>query len=297
MHGRLRQILINLAGNAIKFTSEGEISVCVTLDSETEKDATLRFSIRDTGIGIPPDKIDMLFDAFQQVDASTTRKFGGSGLGLSISKQLAEMMGGEVGIESEEGKGSTFWFTVHLPKQGVSSKEEPPDQASHQGLRSLPREKKPKEGGLVTSHTIHEDKRGHYRILLVEDNVVNQMVALRILKKLSYNADVVANGREAINALKSLPYDLVLMDCQMSEMDGFEATKAIRDGESGTDASNIAIIAMTANAMEVDREICIESGMNDYISKPVDIQILAKMLEKWLPRETEIPSQELVANR
>ena len=406
--GRLRQILINLTGNAIKFTSEGEVAVRVSLVSETEDNTTLRFAIQDTGIGIPHDKVGLLFNAFQQVDASTTRKFGGTGLGLAISKRLAELMGGEVGVESEEGKGSTFWFTATVGKQKITERPLPPQLESLKGKRMLivddnatnrqvlslmlnswgvPHEEadcgeraiellhqavreanpfvmaildmqmpgmdgealgklvrntpelrdtklvmmtsigrrgdalrfgsvgfsayltKPVKQSelhdtlatvlsgaamardevgpekLVTRHSIREDQRARYRILLAEDNIVNQKVGLKILEKLGYRADAVANGREAIAALEMTRYDIVLMDVQMPVMDGFEATEAVRACEEETQAPRLPIIAMTAHAMKGDRERCHERGMDDYVPKPVKPETLMEILEKWLPRQ------------
>jgi PAS domain S-box-containing protein len=260
--GRLRQILTNLVGNAVKFTHEGGIDVKVSLSNESDHYAELRFSVRDTGIGIPADKLETLFDQFIQVDASSTRAYGGTGLGLAISRQLAELMGGSVGVTSTEGKGSEFWFTVCLEKQ--------PDDAR-----------------LDEIHTpgFHEDAgcfegRGA-RILLVEDNAVNRSVALGMLKKMGVNADTAENGEEALDALERHTYDLVLMDCQMPKMDGYEATRRIRRMEG--EARGVPVVAMTAHAMSGDREKCLEAGMNDYISKPVTRSALATALRKWLP--------------
>jgi PAS domain S-box-containing protein len=259
--GRLRQILTNLLGNAIKFTQKGEVSVRVTKLGETQDEVQLRFAVRDTGIGIPPDKLGLLFNQFTQADTSTTREYGGSGLGLAISKQLVELMGGEIGVESEEGKGSEFWFT--LPLKILSERRV-----------ITPR----KTDAEITSLAFDSTKR----ILLVEDNIVNQKVALGILKKLGLKADTAANGLEALQALESEPYDLVLMDVQMPQMDGFEATQHIRDAQSKVLDHEIPIIAMTANAMQEDRERCLQAGMNDYVAKPVQAQVLAHVLVRWL---------------
>ncbi|MEI7990534.1 MAG: PAS domain S-box protein, partial [Chloroflexota bacterium] len=235
--GRLRQILTNLLGNAIKFTQKGEVSVRVTKLAETGQDVVLRFAVRDTGIGIPADKVGLIFNKFTQADVSTTRQYGGTGLGLAISKQLAELMGGEIGVESEAGKGSEFWFTVCLK---VLSER-----------RAITRRKKAPE---ITPISFDSKKR----ILLVEDNMVNQQVALGILKKLGLRADAAANGLEALRALESLPYDLVFMDVQMPQMDGLEATRQIRAPQSNVLNHAIPIIAMTASAMQEDRERCIQ---------------------------------------
>ena len=427
--GRLRQVLTNLVGNAVKFTHKGEIAVRVSLLSETDAEAVLRFSIRDTGIGIPTDKQKTLFEKFTQADASTTRKYGGTGLGLAISKQLAEMMGGEIGIVSAEGQGSEFWFTASFDKQavgehriispveirgvhvlvvddnatnrevlmaqlaawGVRSEEAPDGFMALQALylardsgdpfrlaildmqmpgmdgealaRAIKADEKLKDTRLVlcsslgqrgdarrmqeigfdaylikpvrhgeiidclsavlagtagkkegkrgdssrflqqnsgavppfscppffqhivTRHTISEMRRGVFRILLAEDNITNQQVAVGILKKLGLRADAVANGLEAVKALETLPYDLVLMDVQMPEMNGLEATRHIRNPQSAVRNHQIPIIAMTAGAMQGDREKCLEAGMNDYVSKPISPQTLAEALDRWLPRE------------
>jgi PAS domain S-box-containing protein len=402
--GRLRQVLNNLTGNAVKFTHKGEIAVRATLASETDHEALIRFSVKDTGIGIPAQKQGLLFEKFTQADASTTRKYGGTGLGLAISKQLAELMGGEIGIVSAEGQGSEFWFTARFPKQaerehpftppaeirgvhvlvvddnatnrevlmaqllawGVRSEEAPNGPMGLQALylardagdpfkvaildmqmpgmdgaalcRIIKTDEKLRDTRLVlcsslgqrgdaklvqeigfdaylvkpvrygeiidclsavlagtvvahqsqpivTRHTIREMRRGVVRILLAEDNITNQQVALGILKKMGLRADAVANGAEAVKALETIPYDLVLMDVQMPEMNGLEATRRIRNPHSAVRNHRIPIIAMTAGAMQGDREKCLEAGMNDYISKPVSPQALAVALDKWLPRE------------
>jgi PAS domain S-box-containing protein len=277
--GRLRQILTNLVGNSIKFTSQGKITVRVSSLSQSSGAVELRFSISDTGIGIPADKIGILFNKFSQVDASTTRKFGGSGLGLAISKQLVEMMGGKIGVNSEFGQGSEFWFTVRLGLHTTLTDSNSPTE-----IRPI-----------VTHHSARETirvsagdgMRAHgLRLLLAEDNSTNQLVALGILKKLGQSADIVANGVEALKALEVIPYDLVLMDVQMPKMDGLETTRHIRDIQSAVLDHNIPIIAMTAHAMQGDHERCMASGMNDYISKPVDLQALAEVLNRWLPDKT-----------
>ncbi len=409
--GRLREILTNLAGNAVKFTHKGEIAIRASLVSETDGEAVVRFLIRDTGIGIPTDKRDILFQKFTQADASTTRMYGGTGLGLAISKQLAQMMGGEIGVESEEGRGSEFWFTACLAKQperewsvvspaeirgvhillvddnatnrevlmaqlrawGVRSEEAPDGPTALKALRSAESEGDPfriaildmqmpgmdgialgfaikadetlkgtplvllsslgqrgdagkmEEIGFsayltkparqselfgalsavlagtaatpgrptITRHTVREMRRGSVRILLAEDNITNQQVAVGILKKLGLRADAVANGAEAVKALETLPYDLVLMDVQMPVMDGLEATQHIRDPHSMVRNHQIPIIAMTAHAMQGDREKYLKSGMNDYVSKPVSPGALAEALERWLPEETTATTERV----
>ena len=269
--GRLRQILVNLGTNAVKFTSSGKITIQAMLESEDEKNVVLRFSVSDTGIGIPADRQDILFSPFTQVDGSTTRKYGGTGLGLAISKQLAELMGGRIGVESEEGKGSTFWFTAVFEKQPLNAAS----------LTEIEGEG-PRERSAAAVPAISESDKRKIRILVAEDNPINQKVAQAMLKKIGLRADVVANGQEAINALRIIPYDLVLMDCQMPEMDGFEATRSIRREGSKILNPKIPIIAMTAFTMRGDRDKCIQAGMNDFIAKPVQQKELAEMLARWL---------------
>ena len=402
--GRLRQAIVNLVGNAIKFTHQGGVTIKAILAAEDDRSVTLRFVITDTGIGIPKGKMSSLFSPFTQADGSTTRKYGGTGLGLAISKQLVELMGGQIGMESEEGRGSTFWFTAVFEKRpapqepdlqaasdlkdlkvlvvddhdanrllamtllkswgccsaeaadaksalamlveamgegdpfqvalidnlmpdidgeelGRRIQENPAiqstrlvmitslgrrgdaarlEQIGFSGYLSKPfRQSQLREclalvmgrqdrlqtrpaSGLVTRHTVKETRKNNAHILLAEDNSTNQLVALKILEKLGYRADIVANGREAIDALTRTTYDLVLMDCQMPEMDGFEASRRIRRGEAGASRSGIPIIALTAYAMKGDRERCLGAGMNDYLAKPIQPEALAGILERWL---------------
>ncbi len=404
--GRLRQVLINLTGNSIKFTHKGEVAVRTTLESEDETHAIVRISVVDTGIGIPKNRMDRLFKSFSQVDTSTTRKYGGTGLGLSISKQLAEKMGGRIGVESEEGRGSTFWFTAVFEKQAEDREkkkiipenikgkrflivddnetnryilkkqlnlwscryeEAPGGEEALEKLKTALKEKDPfkiaildmqmpvmdgaqlgkkikqdpdlkntilvlmssmgqrgdarqlkeigfaaylvkpvkqsqlfdclctaagiqrdsKEeqlGEMVTRHSLAEDQKHNIRILLAEDNVINQKVAITILKKLGYRVDIAANGKEAVQALEMIPYNMVLMDCQMPQMDGYDATREIRNPDSKVLNHNIIIVAMTANAMKEDRERCLEVGMDDYLSKPVKPLKLDNILKKWLSK-------------
>ncbi len=402
--GRLRQVLTNLIGNSVKFTSEGEINVAVAVEKETEKDVSLRFEVKDTGIGIPADKLDKLFGAFIQADGSTTRKFGGTGLGLTISKQLVELMRGKFDVESKIGKGSTFRFNALFPKQpigktvtalrreaeitlkgkhvlvvddnetnrllmekllsswGCRHDEAPDGKTALQMLsatvandpfhiaildmqmpemdgavlgrkikenpalkdillvmmtsmgqrgdvarlkkigfsaylnkpvkqsqlydclvlvlsdKEMVAEKSPDK--IITRYSVAERRKQKVRILLAEDNVVNQLVAVKILEKLGYHADAVADGLEAVNAVKTLPYDLVLMDVQMPEMDGLTATQEIRKLKKGTKNYKIPIVAMTAHAMKGDREKCLEAGMDDYVSKPINPKELADAIER-----------------
>ena len=401
--GRLRQIITNLAGNAIKFTHKGEIVISVMFESTNNGFILLRFEVKDTGIGIPADRLDAIFSPFTQADGSTTHKYGGTGLGLAICKQLTELMGGEIGIESEEGIGSTFWFTARFEKSTAFPKtSEVPaltdisgtkvlvvdDNATNRMListllnnwgcryetaadgetglmllREAADQKEPfrialldfempgmdgqelgrqikadprleatlmvmvtslarrgdagvfeeigfvgyltkpvrqsllyesialvlgkasankQNTGIVTRHTVAESAKPGVRILMAEDNVINQKVAQNMLNKLGYKADVVANGLEAVRALELINYDLVLMDCMMPEMDGLSATKVIRNPGSKVINHAVPIIAMTANAMTGDREQCIEAGMDDYLAKPMKKNDLAEMLEKWV---------------
>ncbi len=262
--GRLRQIVTNLIGNALKFTSQGSVTVNVSLAEEQDNSPTVRFEINDTGIGIPKSRLAAIFEPFTQANGSTTRKYGGTGLGLAICKQLAELMGGEIGVTSEEGRGSTFWFTTRFERCTGSEVE----QILHLSNQQT---------AVVTSSANRTA-----RILLAEDNIVNQKVAQGILNQLGFKCDVVANGEEAMQALEMIDYDLVLMDCQMPEMDGFAATVKIRSQDTDVCRHDVPIIAMTANAMKGDREKCLAAGMNDYLSKPVKKDELAAMLDRWL---------------
>ncbi|NCC51431.1 MAG: PAS domain S-box protein [Spartobacteria bacterium] len=272
--GRLRQVLINLIGNAVKFTEQGSIAVTVGLLSETDSDACLSFSVRDTGIGIDPEKIDSLFLSFTQVDASHTRRYGGSGLGLSIAKQLVLMMGGEISVVSHPGEGSEFRFTACFEKQ--ASQHVPEIQAADS------------DNGDGGSHG--------GRVLLVEDDLTNQLVAVSMLEGLGCDVSVVENGKDALQSLSVSPFDLVLMDVQMPVMDGVAATIIIRGWAEESDrlpdgspsyrreAAAIPIVALTANAMKGDREVCLNAGMNDYLPKPFVYKELLDMVKKWLIR-------------
>ena len=271
---RLRQVLTNLAGNAIKFTATGKVAIQAILVETQGNEVLLRFSVRDTGVGIPHDKLDQIFDKFSQVDASTTRRYGGTGLGLAIAKQLVELMGGKVGVESKEGEGSEFWFTARLAVQAAIEVTELDE------VGVTPKTNTKRRSASVMLNVFSDRKA---RILLAEDNITNQLVAIGILKNLGLRADAVANGVEVIKALETVPYDLVLMDVQMPEMDGFEATSCIRKEQSKVHNRQIPIIAMTAKAMLGDREKCLDAGMNDYVSKPIDPYALAESLNKWLP--------------
>ena len=408
--GRLRQVLLNLASNAIKFTDSGEVTLRVALMEENQKQASLRFEIIDSGIGIDPEKRNRLFKSFSQVDASTTRKYGGTGLGLAICKQIVTMMGGEIGVESTPGQGSTFWVTATLERQsekegastmvpmpadihdkrilavddnptnrevldaclkswgcrytiidgptkaldrlknsakngspydlmitdlmmpdmdgmqmaravradasldslkmvlftsqamrgdaaraeasgfdGYLSKPIKPSQLYGVVLTVLGQDAKTEvvadRSKLVTRHVAAEQAKQRKRILLAEDNIINQKVALRIIGKLGYRVDAVGNGRKAIEALAAETYDLVLMDVQMPEMDGLAATAEIR--KSVQPWAEVPIVAMTANAMKGDRDRCLKAGMNDYLSKPINPTALAEIIENWATEDKQ----------
>jgi len=265
---RLRQVLVNLAGNAIKFTSEGHVSLQVDVESESGKAVCLRFGVSDTGIGIVCEQQRKLFHKFTQVDASPTRRFGGTGLGLAIAKQLSQLMGGQIGVESREGEGSTFWFTAQLLKQ-----QEAQPTAK---LRLSPTVGKGHPG---------KSQAKPARILVVEDNSTNQLVAQGILAKLGHQAVVVGNGIEAVKLLELQHFDLVFMDLQMPEMDGFEATRFLRARGLGAMNHAIPIVAMTAHAMPSDKARCQEVGMNDHLAKPISPTAVSGMLDKWLSRD------------
>jgi|WetSurMetagenome_2_1015567.scaffolds.fasta_scaffold00502_16 PAS domain S-box-containing protein len=257
-HGRLRQVLVNLIGNAVKFTEKGWVSISVSGNEADNGSHELHFAIRDTGIGIADDKSDRLFQLFSQVDASTARRYGGTGLGLAISKKLVEMMKGRIWVESRPGVGSTFHFTIKAQKA----------QPSHTALADRDR----KASSIIA--VCCEDPESSLRVLLAEDNPINRTVALHMLAKLGLNADVASNGQEVLKALETRNYDVILMDVQMPEMDGLETTREIRKRLQG----GPRIIAMTAAAFKSDREMCIEAGMDDYIRKPVRIDELAAAL-------------------
>lgn len=261
---RLRQVMINLGGNALKFTDRGEVAIRVGVVSQTETEVLLQFSIRDTGIGIPENKQAQIFDAFVQGDGSTTRKYGGTGLGLAIASQIIEMMGGHIEVESEAGRGSLFQFTARFDVQ----KNRPDLSVSDEGEQGEKRAKK--ISGL--------------HILIAEDNVVNQRVAQRILEKQGHEVVIAGNGHEALESWAQAQFDLIMMDIQMPEMDGFAATTKIRESEQNK-GEHIIIVAMTAHAMVGDRERCLAAGMDDYISKPIQAEAVAHVIDKLFSRD------------
>jgi len=258
---RVRQILLNLLNNAVKFTERGGITLDIVPIAPIAGEIALRFAVTDTGIGMSPETARRMFQSFVQADASTTRKFGGTGLGLAISRKLVEMMGGEIGCESVLGQGSSFWFTIRFGRPGLAP--------------TL---------GLIAPASPEAARPGHaaVRIVVAEDGKVNQMVAGALLQKLGYQVEIVANGLQAVAAWQRERPDIVLMDCQMPEMDGYEATRRIRSLEAERQLKPIQIIAMTASAMQGDREQCLAAGMNDYVSKPINRQLLQEALEKAL---------------
>jgi signal transduction histidine kinase len=277
--GRLRQVLRNLLGNALKFTDRGEIGVRAELLNEATNVVQVRFTVHDTGIGMPTDQQSRLFESFTQGDGSSTRRHGGTGVGLAISKQLVELLGGEIGVASEPGHGSRFWFTASFGKASPAETPAPkPVVVQDRIIRSTPRIPLAAPAACPQKPV---PIATHLRVLLAEDNEINQRITLRLLEKLGVPADAVVNGREAVQALEKRKYDLVLMDCQMPDMDGFEATAIVRSREVGT---HTPICALTANAMEGDRERCLAAGMDDYISKPVGLEKLQKAVDRWVHR-------------
>ncbi len=249
---RLRQVLSNLVGNARKFTSKGGIWVRVRSSHCSARECSMRFEVVDTGVGIAPEAQRRIFAPFSQADGSITRKFGGTGLGLAICSQLVSLMGGTIGVESEPGKGSTFWFGLTLPVGDAASEE------------------------VSGESTRREVSVGSLRVLIAEDNRINQKVAKTMLKRLGCSVDIATNGVEALERFESGEYDMIFMDCQMPEMSGFEATREIRRR-----GGSLPIVAMTAQALQGDREACLAAGMDDYISKPISKPALAQALHRW----------------
>ncbi|MGL1934211.1 MAG: response regulator [Fibrobacterales bacterium] len=263
---RIRQILINLVGNAFKFTDKGGIILAITKVAVDKDTCTLNFDITDTGIGIPKSKLKILFDKFSQVDKEITRNYGGTGLGLAISKQLSEMLGGGVSVESIEGSGATFSFSIvvqHADKSElVSANEE------------------------NTFAEIPLDKRGYFDLLVVEDDITNRMIIQAVLQKLGYSADEAYDGVDALEKMAIKKYDMVFMDMQMPRLNGYKTTQKIRTFSDQVSSSEVPIVAMTANAMKQDRDECFEAGMNDYIAKPISITSVNTALNQWLSKLT-----------
>lgn len=262
--GRIRQIILNLVGNAIKFTQEGGVTFTASAMVIDDSSFALCMEIKDTGIGIPTDRLNEIFDSFSQADNSTNRKYGGTGLGLAISRQLTQALGGTVEVESEVGRGSVFLVTLPI--------ELPEDM--DEAVKTLNRTDKSKIDGSEKFAEV-------FNVLLAEDNVTNQKVTVAFLEKLGCTSDVAVDGSEAVNMIKEKDYDLVLMDIQMPKMDGYEAARLIRDCETDLRNHDVPIIALTANAMRSDQELCIEAGMNDYLSKPLQIDDLQAVIRRW----------------
>jgi CheY-like chemotaxis protein len=279
---RLRQILVNLVGNAIKFTERGGITVNVLPETQSQETAVIRFEVKDTGVGIPADKCRSIFKEFEQAETTTRRQHGGTGLGLAICKRLAALMNGQIGVDSEVGKGSTFYFTAEfgLASEGAVTAATAMDSSAIpgqpvQGPRGAP----------------HPEAATPLHVLVVEDSPVNQKLAIGLLQKKGHQVVVANNGLEAVEQFRTHRFDLVLMDVQMPDMDGFQATEAIRNAEEG--GAHTPIIAMTAHAMKGDRERCLDAGMDGYLSKPVRAVDLYSAIEQFAgqsPRNTNLGS-------
>jgi CheY-like chemotaxis protein len=253
---RLRQVLVNLVGNAMKFTAAGR--VCVDIGAVPAADGTLLLQgrVSDTGIGIPADKLEHIFDAFSQADSSTARRFGGTGLGLAICRRLVNLMGGELRVESAVGSGSSFIFSTRVGASAGAQTQTKPVQVAPSGAS--------------------------YRLLLAEDHPVNQKIIMTVLAKAGHSVALAENGRIAVELVQRERFDAILMDMQMPEVSGLEATEAIRAREKATGGRRIPIIALTANAMQADRERCLASGMDDYIAKPMKVDVLQEKLAFWI---------------
>ncbi|WP_126455578.1 ATP-binding protein [Sulfuriflexus mobilis] len=262
---RLLQILINLVGNALKFTSHGYVHINVSVKDKTENNIILLFEVEDTGIGVSREAQTHIFNSFEQADSSTTRQFGGTGLGLSLSQRLVGLMGGEIGVDSREGEGSTFWFTIGLTEAASPSIDSGAEATAGRQLSDI-------------------DLHGRGRILIVEDNPVNQYITKGMVESFGLHADVVNHGGEVLAALESGPFDLVLMDVHMPVLNGYEATRSLRSSSF----KEIPVIALTANVMKSDVDACYAAGMDDYLAKPINIDVLKNMLAKWLVKSTEL---------
>ncbi|HUB31459.1 MAG TPA: response regulator [Bryobacteraceae bacterium] len=266
---RLRQVLHCLLDNAIKFTSAGEVRLEAGLGGDSPASKAILFRVRDTGSGIQPKMVNHLFAPFTQADTGSTRAHGGLGLGLTLAHRLVTLMGGSLGVESQPGRGSVFW--VLLPAMVVE-----PECAAHAAIPS---------GGAALPSGEHRSGR----VLVVDDNPINQLVAVRAVHNLGYTADAVAGGEAALDLLSHTPYDVVLMDCQMPGMDGFETCSAVRRREAASGASRVPIIAMTANGPGSNRDECLAAGMDDYLAKPFHIAELSRALNRWISASVAQP--------
>jgi signal transduction histidine kinase/ActR/RegA family two-component response regulator len=296
---RVRQVLTNLINNALKFTAKGHVDIRTWMEVAEERNGMIRVEVSDTGIGIPDSRVDKLFKSFSQVDTSTTRRFGGTGLGLAISKRLTELMGGEMGVTSVEGQGSTFWFTFRV---GVGQRRDAPATLirataaapeTSPNANAAPATAAPNTPAPVVATPAKSTLKG-LRVLVAEDNEMNQFVTEQLLMQQGCIATIVENGALAVDAVRNGHFDLVLMDCQMPEMDGLAATRAIRAIRATTAAHRLPIIALTADAVSGDREKCLEAGMDDYVSKPIDSKLLFAAIQR-LTRRTTPTGQTLAA--
>lgn len=263
---RIQQILLNYGTNAVKFTEKGKIEFNVDLLENNKNDLALKFSVKDTGTGISDEKLSILFKPFSQADSSTTRKYGGTGLGLAICKQLAELMKGDVGADSEEGEGSTFWFKVNLKKEVSTNNQKETEKI---------------ETETSSNHSGNQQSAPPAKILVAEDNEVNQIVLERLLDKENFEVHFVNNGKEAVEAVENNHFDLILMDLQMPEMNGLEATTLIREKEKVNNTDRIPIIALTGSSVNDEEASCLEAGMDDYLTKPINKSDVLNTLNKW----------------
>jgi CheY-like chemotaxis protein len=281
--GRVRQVLRNLLGNAIKFTHQGQITIEASCRERSAAEARILVAIRDTGIGIPADKLDQLFEHFSQADTSSTRRYGGTGLGLAITRRLVELMGGEIGVESEEGVGSTFWFSLPFrtepPREAPTSESLATPVTEGVAHAPAPAASVPAPAPSAPAPAPAATPARQRRVLLAEDNPVSQRVAARMLEKIGCRVDVATTGQEAVDALARAPYDLVLIDCQMPELDGYAATEAIRRAEP---AGRRVPVVGTSMGPADDRERCLAAGMDDCLTRPVTLAALAALAERWL---------------
>jgi CheY-like chemotaxis protein len=294
---RLLQILANLVGNALKFTSQGGVTIAVTCLEDHGAALCLRFTVADSGIGIPPSQQSAIFEAFTQSDSSTTRRYGGTGLGLSIAQQLCHLMGGEIGVDSEVGRGSTFWFTVVLDRQHAATGL-PTRVARTAAVQSEPLSTKDGSKASAAQREFREalGHAGHstIRILLVEDNRANLRVTQALLEAIGCTVTTARNGLDAVSTCQHATFDLILMDCQMPVMDGYEAARAIRQLEA-FQGRTTPIVALTADALDGSRELSLAAGMNDHLTKPLRLSVLTAKLVEWLGRGSdEDPKVETV---